>query len=46
VGTLFTDGHGFGTLSFHAPVSRGAYEAFIVTSHDNHPFASEAVPIS
>src|SRR6059058_4352937 len=33
VGTLFTDGHGFGTLSFHAPVSRGSYEAFIVTSH-------------
>jgi len=46
VGTLRTDSHGDGTLSFSAPVSQGAYEAFIVTSHDNHPFASGLVFIS
>ncbi len=46
VGTLRTDSHGNGTMSFNAPVSQGAYEAFIVTSHDNHPFASGLVPIS
>jgi len=46
VGHLRTDSHGNGTMSFSAPVSRGAYEAFIVTSHDNHPFASGLVFIS
>ena len=46
VGTLRTDSHGDGTMSFSAPVSQGAYEAFIVTSHDNHPFASGLVYIS
>ncbi len=46
VGTLKTDSHGNGTLSFTGPVSQGAYEAFILTSHDNHPFASGLVFIS
>ena len=46
VGHLHTDSHGNGTMSFSAPVSQGAYEAFIVTAHDNHPFASGLVFIS
>ena len=46
VGTLTTDAHGFGTLSFQAPASRGAFEAFIVTSHNGHVLASGLVPIS
>ena len=46
VGYLRTDGDGNGTMSFSAPVSQGAYEAFILTSHDNRPFASGLVYIS
>ena len=46
VGTLRTDSHGDGILNFNAPVSNGAFEAFILTSHDSHPFASGLVPIS
>ena len=46
VGTLKTDSHGDGLLNFSAPVSRGAYEAFILTNHNSHPFASGLVFIS
>ena len=46
VGYLRTDGNGNGTLSFRAPASTTAHEAFVVTSHDNHPFASGLVFIS
>jgi hypothetical protein len=46
VGYLRTDSDGNGTFSFRAPASMGAYEAFVVTSHDNRPFASALVPIS
>jgi hypothetical protein len=45
VGHIHTDSHGNGTLSFEAPVSRNAYEAFVLTSHNDHKLASGLVPI-
>jgi len=46
VGTLTTNSHGFGTLSFTALASRGVYEVFILTSHNSHQLASSTVPVS
>jgi hypothetical protein len=47
VGTLRTDAHGFGTLSFQAPMVASAGEdAFVVTSHNGHQLASGAVFLS
>ena len=47
VGTLRTDAHGFGTLSFQAPMVRSAGEdAFVLTSHNDHKLASGAVFLS
>jgi hypothetical protein len=46
VGYLRTDSHGDGTFNFTARVTTNASEAFVLTSHDNRPFASGLVPIS
>jgi hypothetical protein len=47
VGTLRTDSHGFGTLTFHAPmVSSAGEDAFVLTSHNDHQLASGAVFLS
>ena len=47
VGTLQTDSHGFGILSFQAPMVRSAGEgAFVLTSHNSHRLASGAVFLS
>jgi hypothetical protein len=47
VGTLRTDSHGFGTLSFQAPMVASAGEdAFVLTSHNDHQLASGAVFLS
>jgi len=47
VGTLRTDSHGFGMLSFHSPMIRSAgEEAFVITSHNSHQLASGAVFLS
>lgn len=47
VGTIRTDSHGFGTLSFQAPmVSSAGEDAFIVTNHNDHVLASGAVDVS
>jgi hypothetical protein len=47
VGTLRTDSHGFGTLTFHAPmVQSDGEDAFVLTSHNNHQLASGAVFLS
>ena len=47
VGTLQTDSHGFGILTFHAPMVRSAGEdAFVFTSHNVHQLASGAVFVS
>jgi len=46
VGTLQTDSHGNGLLSFHIPVHSGAYETFILTNHNDHQLASGLVFIS
>jgi hypothetical protein len=44
VGTLQTDAHGFGTLTFHAPMVRSAgEEAFVLTNHNVHQLASGLV---
>ena len=47
VGTLRTDSHGFGTLTFQAPMVKSAGEdAFVLTSHNDHQLASGAVSVS
>lgn len=47
VGTLRTDAHGFGILSFQAPMVQSAGEdAFVLTSHNDHQLASGAVFLS
>ena len=47
VGTLRTDSHGFGTLTFQAPmVSSAGEDAFVLTSHNDHQLASGAVFLS
>ena len=47
VGTIRTDSHGFGTLSFHAPmVQSGGETAFVITSHNDHELASGTVHAS
>ena len=47
VGTLRTDAHGFGTLTFQAPMVQSAGEdAFVLTSHNLHQLASGAVFLS
>jgi hypothetical protein len=46
VGTLQTDGHGNGTLTFEAPAVPGATEAWVLTFHDLHQLASTPVPFS
>ena len=46
VGHVHTNSHGDGTLSFQAPESRGSYEAFILTSHNDHQLASGLVPVN
>ena len=39
--------HGFGTLTFHAPmVSSAGEDAFVLTSHNDHQLASGAVFLS
>ena len=44
VGTLRTNSHGFGTLTFQAPMVQSAGEdAFVLTSHNDHKLASGAV---
>ena len=45
VGHIHTDSHGNGTLDFQASESRGSYEAFILTSHNDHQLASGLVPV-
>ncbi len=41
VGTLRTDAHGFGILSFQAPMVSSAGEyAFVITNHNVHQLAS------
>jgi hypothetical protein len=47
VGTLRTDSHGFGTLSFQAPMVKSAGEdAFVLTRHNDHRLASGTVFLS
>ena len=47
VGTLQTNSHGFGTLTFQAPmVSSAGEDAFVLTSHNDHQLASGAVSLS
>jgi hypothetical protein len=47
VGTLRTDAHGFGTLTFQAPMVKSAGEdAFVLTSHNGHQLASGSVFLS
>jgi hypothetical protein len=47
VGTLRTDSHGFGTLTFQAPMVASAGEdAFVLSSHNGHLLASGAVFLS
>ena len=47
VGTLRTNSHGFGTLTFQAPMVQSAGEdAFVLTSHNDHKLASGAVLLS
>ena len=47
VGTLETNAHGFGTLTFQAPMVRSAgEEAFVVTHHNVHHLASGSVLVA
>ena len=47
VGTLRTNAHGFGVLSFQAPMVRSAGEdAFVISSHNDHQLASGTVAVS
>ena len=47
VGTLRTDAHGFGTLTFQAPMVKSAGEdAFVLTNHNDHQLASGSVSLS
>jgi len=46
VGTLRTDAHGNGTMSFQAPAEPRASEAFVLTHHNTHELASTPVPFS
>lgn len=44
VGTLETDGHGNGTMTFQAPAVPGANEAWVLTFHNNDQLASTPAP--
>jgi hypothetical protein len=46
VGTLQTDGHGVGTMTFQAPAVPGASVAWVLTYHNNHQLASTPAPFS
>jgi hypothetical protein len=46
VGTLHTDSHGNGTMTFHTPAAPGATVAWVLTSHENHQMASTTIPFS
>jgi hypothetical protein len=46
VGTLSTDSHGNGTMTFHAPAAPRATVAWVLTSRDNHQLASITIPFS
>ena len=46
VGTLQTDSHGDGTMTFQAAAVPGATFAWVLTFHNNHQLASTPVPFS